>query len=190
MKKIVLTGGPGAGKTVICAALAAAHPDRFVHVPESATQIYNQLGSRWDRMDKIGQRHAQRLIYQNQVKQESEFAAKYPEKTLLLDRGTIDGSAYWPDGPEAYWQDLGKNLDDELNRYDAVIFLETAATLGIYDGDRSNSVRFEAPEAAIESGKKLRHLWDRHPHIHSIAASPDISKKIAAVTKVLNTITA
>src|SRR4051812_36062926 len=47
VKRIVLTGGPGAGKTSVAAALARAMPERLVHVPEAATRVYGQLGTRW-----------------------------------------------------------------------------------------------------------------------------------------------
>src|SRR6476661_5391894 len=101
-RRIVLTGGPGAGKTVISRRLAAARPDRFVLVPEAATQVYDALQTRWDRLDVEGRRDVQRRIYRLQVEQERRLADAHPDKVLLLDRGTIDGAAYWPEGPDDY----------------------------------------------------------------------------------------
>jgi predicted ATPase len=186
MKRIVLTGGPGAGKTRICEALAAADPARLIHVPEAATQVYSALGSRWDRMNTDGRRYAQRRIYAVQTEQEARYAADYPNKIHLLDRGTIDGAAYWPDGPDAYWRDVKTTLAAELSRYDTVIWLETAAALGIYDGEQSNPVRFEPPEAAIESGRQLKRLWGDHPKLLTVGAFATIEEKIAAVAELLN----
>ncbi|HUB25387.1 MAG TPA: ATP-binding protein [Tepidisphaeraceae bacterium] len=186
MKRIVLTGGPGAGKSVVCNALSAANPNGIVLVPEAATQVYEALGSRWDRMEIAGRRDAQRKIYALQVEQEARLAARTrADQILLLDRGTIDGAAYWPEGPEAYWKDLGTTLEAELRRYDAVILLETAAALGIYDGEASNRVRFEAPSAAIESGRVLERLWGGHPNFRTVNAHADIAHKIAAVKTIL-----
>jgi predicted ATPase len=191
MKKIVLTGGPGAGKSVVCDALLKSESNRMVLVPEAATQVYAALGSRWDRMNVEGRRDAQRKIYALQIAQESrlEKLAK-TDQFLLLDRGTIDGAAYWPDGPDAYWKDLGTTLEAELARYDAVIILDTAATLGIYDGDESNPVRFECAADAIESGRTLLKLWGAHPNLRTIPAFPHIDEKIAAVKAMLNEIAA
>jgi len=189
MKRIVLTGAPGAGKSVVCNALAAADPKRIVVVPEAATQVYQALGSRWDRMDIAGQREAQRKIYRLQIAQEERLAAgTQPDQILLLDRGTVDGAAYWPDGPDAYWKDLGTTLETELRRYDAIIILETAATLGIYDGDQSNPVRFEAADAAIENGKLLHKLWGGHQNVRTVKAYPDLEHKISAVKSLIDEI--
>lgn len=183
--KIVLTGGPGAGKTVITRTLAARYPERFVLVPEAATAVYSDLSTRWDRLDLEGRRRVQRMIYAHQVGQEDRVAEANPGRTLLLDRGTIDGAAYWPDGPGAYWGDLGTTNDREIARYDQVIWLETAAALGIYDGDASNPVRFESPAAAVESGRLLQHLWKDHPRLHHVGAFVSLDDKIAAVLECL-----
>lgn len=185
MKRIVLTGGPGAGKTVIARHIAREQPDRFILVPEAATQIYDHLQTRWDKLDLPGRRDVQRRIYKLQREQEDALAAKHPQKILLLDRGTIDGAAYWPEGPEDYWRDLGTNIREELNRYDVVIWLETCATLGLYDGDTSNFCRFEDPAAAIASGKLLLKLWGDHPHLKHVGAFANLDDKILAVKESL-----
>src|SRR5215471_15957763 len=150
--RIVLTGGPGAGKTVVSRRIAADHPDRFVLVPEAATQVYDALQTRWDKLDLEGRRDVQRKIYRLQVDQENRTLESHPGKILLLDRGTIDGAAYWPEGPNDYWRDVGSTPQAELKRYDAVIWMESAAALGqkFYDGDASNFCRFEDALGAIE----------------------------------------
>src|SRR6476660_224918 len=107
MKRIVITGGPGAGKTVITQRIALAHPGRFVAVPEAATQVYAALNTRWDKLDLAGKHDAQRRMYRLQLEQEDRIARAHPGKILLLDRGTIDGAAYWPEGFDAFWQDVG-----------------------------------------------------------------------------------
>jgi predicted ATPase len=185
MRRIVLTGGPGAGKTVIARAIAQRRADRFVLVPEAATQVYDLLRTTWDRLDLDGRRDVQRRIYRLQVEQEQRLASAHPDKLLLLDRGTIDGAAYWPDGSDDYWRDLGTNLRDELNRYDQVIWLETAASLGLYDGSESNFCRFEDADAAIRSGELLKQLWIGHPRLQLISAYGDLEDKIAAVVAVI-----
>lgn len=184
-KRIVLTGGPGAGKTVISAAIIAEHPGKFVLVPEAATQVYAALQTRWDRLDLNGRREVQRKIYRLQREQEDRIAREHPSKTLLLDRGTIDGAAYWPEGPAAYWADLGTSHEVELARYDMIIWLETAAALGIYDGDASNDCRFEDPAAAIESGKLLSKLWGDHPQFYRVNAQPKLEEKIGSIRRLL-----
>jgi len=187
IRRIVLTGGPSAGKTVIAQKIAVAHPNQFALVPEAATQVYDALQTRWDKLDLAGRRDVQRKIYRLQVDQEERTAAANPDKILLLDRGTIDGAAYWPEGVEDYWRDVGSTLEAELRRYDAVIWLQTSAALGLYDGDTSNPCRFEHPEAAIASGQLLANLWGDHPTLHKVDAFPNLDHKLSAVEKILLT---
>lgn len=186
MKRIVLTGGAGAGKTVISAAIARLQPDRFVNVPEAATQIYDLLQTRWDRLDTAGRCDVQRRIYHLQREQEERIGSVHADKILLLDRGTIDGSAYWPTGPEDYWRELGTTSRAELARYDAVIWLQTSAALGLYDSDASNPCRYESPQIAIDLGENLKQLWTAHPRLHMVEACRELDQKIAAVQKILH----
>ena len=188
MKKIVITGGPGSGKTVITASLAEQRRDRFALVPEAATQVYTILQTRWDKLDLEGRRSAQRHMYRLQLEQESRLAAAHPARTLLLDRGTIDGAAYWPQGAEDFWRDVGTTHAAEIARYDAVILLETSAALGLYDGDATNFCRFEDAAAALQSSECLKQLWSAHPRLHHVAAYPTIAEKLAAVAKILDAI--
>jgi len=185
MRRIVLTGGPGAGKTVISRQLALAYPARLLRVPEAATQVYHDLQTRWDKLDIAGRREVQRRIYALQVDQENALDRSHPEHALILDRGTIDGAAYWPDGVDAYWKDLGTDHATELSRYDAVIWLQTSAILGIYDGDASNICRFEDPQAAIRSGQLLEQLWGGHRRFVKVEASEHLDTKSAEVDAIV-----
>jgi predicted ATPase len=188
VRRIVLTGGPGAGKTVTARHVVASDPTRYALVPEAATQVYDELRTRWDRLNIDGRRDVQRQIYRLQRSQEDRIAAEFPAKTLVLDRGTIDGAAYWPEGADAYWADLSTTHPVELSRYDSVVWMQTAAALGIYDGDESNSCRFEDPQAAIDSGELLARLWGTHPQLHRVDAFPELDRKLDAVLQLVGQI--
>lgn len=183
--RIVLTGGPGAGKTSVAMALVRERPDKLVHVPEAATQVYDGLGTRWDRLDDAGRREVQRRIYRLQLEQEARHAREHPGKVLLFDRGTVDGAAYWPQGADDYWQRLGTTHAAELARYDAVIWLETCAAVGAYDGAASNACRHEDPQAAIARGLLVLAAWEAHPRLARVDAYPTFEEKVAAVKQVL-----
>jgi predicted ATPase len=183
MKRIVLTGPPCSGKTTVSTAIGAILRD-FVVVPEAATQVYSADATRWDLLDLAGRKDCQRRIYQLQLRQEAEYAERHPDKNLLLDRGTLDGAVYWPDGSEAYWREMGTNLEEELRRYDRVIFMETAATIGVY-GFSTNACRFEDAQAAIANGRALAALWGKHPKMVAVPAFESVEEKVAAVKGIL-----
>ena len=117
--------------------------------------------------------------------QENRLAAEHPGKTLLLDRGTIDGAAYWPEGPDDYWRDLGTTLEAELARYETVVWMQTCAAVGAYDGDASNFCRFEDAEGAVASGELLARLWSAHPRLERVDAFARLDDKIDAVRALL-----
>jgi predicted ATPase len=182
VKGIVLTGGPGAGKTSVAAALARAFPGRLVHVPEAATQVYTRLGTRWDQLDVEGRREVQQRIYLLQVVQEARARLEHRGKVLLLDRGTVDGAAYWPEGPDDYWRQVGTPQSTELRRYHAVLWLQTCAAVGAYDGAASNACRHEDPRGAVAAGEKVLAAWSAHPRLVRVDAYPTFEEKLAAVT--------
>lgn len=186
--RIVLTGGPGSGKTIIANWLASENPQQFAAVPEAATQVYQRHDTRWDLLDDAARRNIQREIFWLQRQQEDTIPGSGDNRVFLLDRGSIDGSVYWPDGPEDYWRELQTGEQAELERYDAVIWLQTCAVIGLYDGVASNACRGEASEQAIFTGQKLARAWFRHPRLYRVDAFPTIEEKVAMVRKIIETI--
>jgi predicted ATPase len=190
--KIVLTGAPGAGKTTVLQTLVhepawQTWRDRIggvVGVEESATSVYGRRGVRWDQIDDANRRDVQREIYRDQLAKEEALQDKQA-RVALLDRGTIDGSAYWPDGPAAYWRAVDSDPNKELDRYDLVVLLESSAAIGRYDGDATNAVRFETAQAAIANGELLAKLWGDHPRRVKVPASDDFLEKVERVAAVI-----
>ena len=185
VRSVVLTGAPAAGKTVIALCLASEFPERFAVVPEAATQVYQALHTRWSKLDKAGRCDVQRRIYRLQVEQEAHCREADPGKTLIVDRGTLDGAAYWPGGSDDYWRDLGTSCQIELARYDMVVWLQSTAAIRLYDGRASNFCRSENPDEAVRIGERLKEIWQVHPRLHCIMAAPSIEEKYAAVLRLL-----
>ena len=118
--RVVLTGGPGAGKTTAADLFRREIGDKVVIVPEAATLLFQGGFPRSE--EPHASRVTQTAIFQVQRHLEDVQSALFPERTLLCDRGTIDGAAYWPDGENHYFEAVGTSHEVELLRYDAVIF--------------------------------------------------------------------
>lgn len=173
--RVVLTGGPGGGKTTAADLYRREIGDEVVVVPEAATLLY--LGG-FPRGGKSGVRKAtQRAIYHVQTNLEDAQSAHYRSRVLLCDRGTVDGAVYWPGNPLGFFDHLGTTLDKELKRYDAVIFFETAAVGGI-SIEGGNPTRIESIEDALVLDQKLRKLWSRHPHFIFVPHNVSFIKKV------------
>lgn len=105
-------------------------------------------------------------------------ASLYPGRTLLCDRGTVDGAAYWPGDPSGYFKAVGSSLKAELDRYSVAIFFETAAVGGT-SIEGGNRIRTESQEEAVALDTRLRALWSQHPRFILVPHNPSFFKKIS-----------
>ncbi len=173
--RIALSGGPGGGKTTAADLFRREIGERVVVVPEAATLLF---AGGFPRSDEPGARQAaQRAIFHVQRNLEDAQSARYPGRILLCDRGTIDGAAYWPEEPEAYFAHQGTSLEEELARYDAVIFFETAAVGGL-SIEGGNPIRNEGIDTAVVLDRKLRRLWMKHDKFVLVRHNASFFKKI------------
>lgn len=116
-------------------------------------------------------------------------AAQYPDRILLCDRGTVDGGAYWPDGSDDFYESVASSHEQELGRYDAVIFFETAA-LGSHGFESENPVRTETQQEAVELDGRLRELWAPHPWFTVIPHSASFFRKMTVGLGILESLIA
>ena len=173
--RVVLTGGPGGGKTTAADLFRREIGERVIVVPEAATLLFSGGFPRLTHSS--AQRSTQCAIYQVQRGLEDIQAARFPDRILLCDRGTVDGGAYWPGGADDFYDTLGSSHADELARYDAVLFFETAAH-GDHGFESENRYRTESQQEAIELDGRLRALWSPHPHFTVIPNTASFFRKM------------
>lgn len=183
IRKIALTGGPGGGKSTASELFKLEYKDFISLVPEVATLLFKGGYPRVDSPLVI--ENIQKSIFHVQNNLEDTYTTLFPHHTLLCDRGTVDGGAYWPQGPDDFFKTMGTTLKAELNRYDAVIFFETAAAGGLAI-DLGNHVRNEDQRKAIEIDLRLKALWSQHPNFVYIKNEPSFLQKILAGIKAMN----
>jgi predicted ATPase len=174
-KRIVLTGGPGGGKTTAIDLIRREFAGKLAIVPESATMIFSGGIERAENDDVL--RAQQTAIFNLQKNLEDIQRATFPDCVILCDRGSLDGLSYWPGSEEDFFKSMNSDLETELNRYDAVIFFETAAKSG--ESIRSNNpIRNESEQAAIELDDKLQAVWSRHPNFNLVSSSESFIRKV------------
>lgn len=185
--RIVLTGGPGGGKTTAADLFRREIGEKVVVVPEAATLLFSGGFPRAESL--AARKSSQRAIYHVQRSLEDVQSALFPERILLCDRGTIDGAAYWPEAADGFFEDLATTKERELSRYDAVIFFETAARGGLHI-EGGNPVRIESEKQALELDRRLRSLWQEHPRFVVVPHNPSFFKKITFGLAALESIVA
>ena len=93
-KRIVLTGGPGAGKTAVLELVRQFFCQHIQVLPEAASILFS---GGFPRGESTGTRRAtQRAIYYVQRELERSADQAGLAAVVLCDRGTVDGAAYWP----------------------------------------------------------------------------------------------
>ncbi|MEM6510233.1 MAG: AAA family ATPase [Pseudomonadota bacterium] len=174
-KRIVLTGGPGGGKTTAIDLLRREFSKQIVVVPESATMLFSGGVERGDATHLI--KAHQQAIFSLQKHLEHIQRTMHPDRLMLCDRGSLDGLAYWPGEQDEFFQCLNTSLEIELNQYDAVIFFETAAKSG-QSIHSNNPVRNESDQQAILLDDKLQAVWSQHPNFNLVKSSESFIQKV------------
>lgn len=169
---IVVTGGPGAGKTALLEVARKALCQHVALLPEAATILFGGGFPRGD--GRVVTLAAQRAIYWVQHEVEEAARGVGGIAVALCDRGSVDGLAYWPDHEEAFWGGVGATREVELQRYAAVIHLRTPEPQHY---DRSNPVRIETAERARIIDERIEHAWRDHPRRFFVAPNESFVDK-------------
>jgi predicted ATPase len=182
-RRVAISGGPGGGKSTVAAALRRELGSRVVVVPEVATHL---LGGFFPGIDGPDERRAvQRAIYHVQVNLEAVHRARAGDDLVLVfDRGVVDGAAYWPDGSQAFFESLSEDAAAARERYDAVVFLESAARGGLAIAS-DNVARTEQLREAARLDTQLYELWSPHPAFSFVGHTPAFETKVENAMAVL-----
>lgn len=178
-RRVVLTGGPGAGKTAILELIRQSFCEHVKILPESASIVF---GGGFPRGEAdLMRKAAQRAIFY--VQRELEAAADAGNPAIVLcDRGTVDGDAYWPGGDDL-WASVGTTVEEQLRRYDAVIHLRTPTGADGYN--HQNPLRVESAMEAAAIDARVARAWERHPRRFIVEASSEFLDKAARALELL-----
>lgn len=192
--KIVLTGGPCAGKTTAMSKIQSAFTEkgyRVLFVPETATELISGGVSPWACSTTY---EFQKCVICLQLEKEKIFeqAAKTmgANKVLIVcDRGALDSKAFISnDEFLSLLKYAGTNEIEVRDNYDAVFHLTTAAkgaekfyTLS------NNSARTETTIEARKIDDKLIEAWTGHPHFRIINNETDFDGKIKKLIAEIST---
>lgn len=182
MKKIVLTGGPCAGKTTALLLLKERLEQKGLHIV-LFSEIASQVLQENIHPNEIGLYGFQKEIFERQKRKEEEQNVQCD--LLLLDRGLIDHKAYLP--KDLFEQLLKEEVVTEsslYDRYDGVLILQSGASIGKYRKE-TNAVRLEEKEEALKMDETFENVWSRHPHSVRIEAKEDFEEKVECMEQAI-----
>ncbi|MBR2730719.1 MAG: AAA family ATPase [Clostridia bacterium] len=173
--KIVITGGPCAGKSTAMSWVQNAFTQMgytVLFVPETATELITGGVAPWT-CGTNGDYQKCQLQLQLAKERVFEQAAKTMDTAKVLivcDRGALDNKAYMDTLEFAQALEfLGTNEITLRDNYDAVFHLVTAAKgAEAFYTTANNAARTETAEEAAALDDKLIAAWTGHPHLRVI----------------------
>ncbi len=190
INKIVLTGGPCAGKTTALNWISNYFSKRgytVLFVPETATELISNGVAPWTCGTNYDYQTFQTRLQKvkEQIFEEAAKTMKNSKILIVCDRGMLDNKAYMKEAEfKRLLKEMGTNETKERDSYDAVFHLESAAkgkeevyTLA------NNQARTETVEQARALDDKIISSWTGHPHLRIIDNSTDFEEKLERLLK-------
>ena len=185
--RIVLTGGPAAGKTTLISRILKEFKQedgwRVITIPETATELISGFGIK-PFGDCVTMEQFQYYVIADQLHKEQlalKAAQEVPEEKILIiyDRAVLDDKAYISDAQfEKTLAHFGKTEQQLIAGYDAVLHLVTCAKGAEYAYNFGNAARYESVEDARALDDRTLRAWSTHPNVHIIDNSEDFEDKI------------
>lgn len=157
--RIVLTGGPAAGKTTLISRILKEFRQedgwKVITIPETATELISGFGIR-PFGNCVSMEDFQYFVIEDQLHKERlalKGAEMVPEDKVLIiyDRAVLDDKAYISDAQFAKTlAHFGKTEQEVLSGYDAVLHLVTCAKGAEFAYNYGNAARYETVEVARE----------------------------------------
>ncbi len=183
--KIVITGGPCAGKSTAMSWVQRSFAQmgyKVLFVPETATELITGGVAPWTCGSNVEYQKCQlRLQMEKERIFEQAALTMDTDKVLIVcDRGALDNKAYMTELEfSQVLSYLGTNEIELRDNYDAVFHLVTAAK-GARDfyTTANNSARTETADEAAALDDKLISAWTGHPHLRVVDNSFDFETKM------------
>lgn len=198
IKRIVLTGGPCAGKTT---ALSLIEQDlcekgyKVFIVGESATELIK--GGITPFASGVGLLNFQKLIMTYQYQKEEVYnravmETKDEDIVIIYDRGLLDNKSYvneieFEEILDYLSKVIGKKVTymDIVSRYDMVIHLVTSAGNKGYTLE-NNQARTESEEEAILLDKRTMNSWITHNNLQIVDNTLNFDDKMNKVKELIH----
>ena len=185
ISKIVITGGPCAGKTTAMSWLQNYFTKlgyTVLFVPETATELIGGGLAPWTCGTNIDYQKCQMTLQlaKEQVFEQGAATMKADKILIVCDRGALDNKAYMTEMDfQMVLSTLGLNEVELRDGYDAVFHLVTAAKGAVqFYTTANNTARTETPEQAAALDDKLIAAWTGHPHLRVIDNATDFEDKL------------
>lgn len=185
VSKIVITGGPCAGKTTAMSWIQNAFTRMgyaVLFVDETATQLITGGAAPWL---STSNRDFQWRLLELQLNKEKAFVEiaktmKVDKILVVCDRAALDNRSYMTEEDFRYvLRQMNTNEVSLRDQYDAVFHLVTAAKgAERFYTTANNAARTETPEQAAALDDKLIAAWTGHPHLRVIDNTSDFEDKM------------
>ena len=188
--KIVITGGPCAGKSTAFSRIQDEFTTmgyRVLFVSETASELINGGIAPWTcKTTDEFQKYLMRLqLEKEKIFLDSALNMSQEKVLIVCDRGMLDNKSYMTDeGFQIALKELGFSEIELRDNYDAVFHLITAANgAEEFYTTANNTARTETPEEARVIDEKLISAWTGHPHLRVIDNSTSFDCKIRRLIK-------
>lgn len=187
IRRIVLTGGPAAGKTTLISRILKEFKRedgwRVITIPETATDLISGFGIKpFD--DCVSMEEFQYFVTADQLHKEQlalKGAEMVPEENVLIvyDRALFDNKAYITD--EQFRKTIahfGLTEEQALAHYDAVLHLVSCAKGAEFAFNYGNAARYESIDTARELDGRILRCWSQHPNLRIIDNDVNFENKM------------
>ena len=193
--KIVITGGPCAGKSTAMSWIQnffGKQGIRVLFISETATDLISGGVAPWTCSKNVEYQeyHMRLQLLKEEIYYNAASNLKDDRILIVCDRGLLDNKAYMNDFEfKQALEDLNTNEIDLRDNYDAVFHLVTAAKgAAEYYTLENNSARKETLEEARVLDDKLISAWTGHPHFRIIDNSKNFEDKMKKLLSEISTI--
>ena len=185
LTKIVITGGPSAGKTTAMSWVQNAFSKlgyTVLFVPETATEFITGGVAPWTCGTNLDYQKVQMELQltKERLFEKAARTMKAEKVLIVCDRGAIDNKSYMNDEEfAAVLREVGKTERELLLSYDAVFHLVSAAKgAEEFYTFANNAARYESVGQAVALDDRLIAAWQGHPHHCIIDNSVELREKL------------